>query len=275
MRCSSLVLPAATLACTIGVVVVSDNVARAHPRLEASRAHLERGDFERAIEGFLRAADEADDFEMADVIELYVGLALAHMGLRDEQAMREAVRALAAIAPDHVLSGEIPPDIRDALEAAKRERDEPIRVEVYEVVVAGGLELRAQARNAPPSLVRMVGIRARAHHEPWRESWSGPLVFLGASRGEVEYEAMLVGPGGLVIARAHAEISVLPESQTRNTPIASPHAETNNPTDDSPRVWPWVVAAVVVLAAGGAGVGIWFATREDDTFQLSAPRLPQ
>jgi hypothetical protein len=231
--------------------------ASAHPLVDEGRRLYENGELLPALEVFGRA-QAGDDLTLADLTEVFELRALVYRILGDEGAVEAELRRLAAIAPDHQFSQEVPPEVRETfvrMRARNRGRIE-IRVEVD--ASGGSVALSARAHNDVAGLVDRIEIAGRTASQ-WAVDRAGTLS-LEASPGErIEFYARAIGPGGVVLATLGDEDD--PESRV---------IEDTSGGGLSGWVWLGIIGGSALVVAGVV-VAVLLATAPGDQWQVLPP----
>lgn len=231
--------------------------ASAHPLVDEGRRLYENGELLPALEAFGRA-QQSDDLTLADLTEVFELRALVYRILGDEGAVEAELRRLAAIAPDHQFSEEVPPEVRETfvrMRARNRGRIE-IRVELH--ASGGAAALSARAFNDVAGLVDRIELAGRTASE-WQVDRAGALS-LEVDPGErVEFYARAIGPGGVVLATLGDEND--PESRVIE---AEPEGGLSG--------WAWLgIIGGSALVVAGVVVVLLLATAPADQFQVLPP----
>lgn len=186
----------------LALVSLAPCTVTAQPLERAPRDAFIGGDFEEAIRLVGQALEQAP-LERDDLLALLILRARAALALGREDAMRADARALASVAPDHVLGREIRPELREAFDEA-RSQGPPLDVRLDVDRSHGHAVIRAHARGDVAGLIRRIEIRARAPGQPWSEGITELDLALDDAE-PVECVAVAVGPGGAVLARVGSD----------------------------------------------------------------------
>lgn len=251
IRCLTAVVLRTAPLLILAVGLATTAPVQAHALLDEGHRLYEEAEFVAALDALGRAT-AGDDLTHADLEELLELRALIHSALGDEAALREDLRLLAAVAPDHALHRGIPPDVQRIFTEIRASSSGSPRLIVTPAASGGGVTITVSVENDWASVVRRVRIRGRMGEAgPFSEAIDAPL-FVGTPLGEVvSYYAEAVGPGGAVIA----------SSGTESEPL-----QAAGPAGGGGGLDPWpfviggaaavvvgVVIAVVVVATSGGG----------------------
>jgi hypothetical protein len=166
-------------------------------QLDEARARYEEADFDSALAALARA-ERGSDLDADGVIELFRLRALVHLGMGDQDAMREDVRALILLRPGVELDETTPPEVREAADAIRGELA-PLRVEATLEPTDEGARIDAAVSGDVAELVRAVRVHTRVAGGSWLTG--APPVSLDVPGGaQLAYRAEAIGPGGAVIA---------------------------------------------------------------------------
>lgn len=197
------------LALAAMVVWLEPATAHAHELVDEGRRLYEEAEFVAALDvlGRATAGDSLTSEDLPPLLELR---ALVHTALGDTAAAEEDLRVLAAIAPDHTMGREIPPDLSRAFASIRAGSDGSPRLRATPTATAQGVIVEVTLENDWASVVRAVRIRARAGETgAYTEAVDAPLL-VGTPMGEaVSYYAEAIGPGGAVVARVGTEAEPL------------------------------------------------------------------
>ncbi len=256
---SRIVVVTRSLAPALWAIVLSLAPARAaaHELVDEGRRLYEEAEFVAALDVLGRAV-AGSDLDVEDVVLVFETRALVHLAMGQADAMREDLRRLAAIRPDHALPSVAPPDLVTAFAEVRAASAGAPRVPLTTEATTLGVTVTARVENDSASLVREVRISGRAAGGASWERATGAPLFVPTPEGEVvEYYAEAIGPGGAVIARTGEEDAPL---------RAAPAAVAAAPSGGM-EAWPWivggvgvavvaaVVVTVVVLSTGGGQSG--------------------
>ena len=166
-------------------------------QLDEARARYEEADFEAALAALARA-ERGSDLDADGAVELFRLRALVHLGMGDQDGMREAVRALMLIRPSVELDETTPPEVRQAADAIRGELS-PLRVEALLEPTDEGARIDAEVQGDVAGLVRAIRVHTRVAGGSWLTG--EPPVSLDVPSGaQLSYRAEALGPGGAVIA---------------------------------------------------------------------------
>ncbi|MCA9609200.1 MAG: hypothetical protein KC619_26545 [Myxococcales bacterium] len=214
--------------------------ARAHDRIDAARAALDRADFAGAL-ALLDEVDDGAQLTRSELVELLVTRALAEHSLGHRDAMLAELRRLASVVDRFPADESIPPAIRSAF-AELADQVDRVSVEASARHVAGGVRVIARLTD-PEDLVRGVRIYTRRAGADWSRADVGELSVPGGGRLEYYVEARSVG--GAVVAHAGAAEEPLVVEATLLVAATRDDEET---TDDG---WiPWVIAGGAAVVVG-------------------------
>ncbi|MCB9595309.1 MAG: hypothetical protein H6719_21500 [Sandaracinaceae bacterium] len=214
--------------------------------LDQAESSYRRGRFLRASRE-VDAALEAEALTRDDLVALMELRARVALALGDEERMRAAAVALAALDPQRELSVAIRPELRAAFEAA-RDEGGALAVVVDVERTATGATLTARAEHDPAELVRGLRVEARVGEGEW-QSGEPTLELEVVDTEDLAYHAVAVGPGGARLAElGSAEAPQISAGRAPAPPIVVEAAPVVEPPSDDPFDLPLVVG----LAVGGA-----------------------
>lgn len=245
--------------------------ALAHPIVDEGVRHYENADFPRAIQAFARA-EAASDLQRADVVELLVRRALVHFAMNAEARMREDLRRLATLEPNHVLGAETPPAVRAAFESVRRDLEGRIALRVESHAIPDGVHLAVEVTGDAAGLVRSVRLGARSPGGEWTEREGNEIDVPAA---EVEYYAEAIGPGGAVLASDGSRDA--PRTASAGGVVAGGGGGAVIGGDDEgdeggAPIWLFVGLGAVAVAAAVVAVVLITSAQSDQT-QLGAPTV--
>lgn len=166
------------------------------PDVEGARALAEEGRFSEALV-LIERLFAGDDLSRDDVAELLEVRAVIHFATGDEAARRASLAALAALAPGYRMGPERPPELVAELDRLAG----PALTVTAAATRAGGLAaVRASVDGDPGGLAREVRVGVRVGQADWIEAVDALEVPAGDELA-VRYYALLIGPGGAVVAR--------------------------------------------------------------------------
>jgi len=246
----------ASIVMTLCSALAWPSLARAHELVDEGRRLYEEAEFVEALDVLGRAAS-GTDLTLPELVELLELRALAHSAVGDEPAVREDLRTLAAVAPEHTLPRGMPPDVQRMFTEIRASATGSPRL-IATPSVAGpatgnGVIVAVTVENDWASVVRAVRIRGRVEEGAYLEATDAPL-FVAAPLGTViSYYAEAIGPGGAVVATAGSVES----------PLSYAGAEERAGEGGELDPWPFVIAggaalvlgviiAIVVVATSGA-----------------------
>lgn len=236
--------------------------ASAQHLAEALQAY-ESGDIAGARSSLARFFEEPER-DRDELVRYYELSALLAFADEEHDRMTEALTALAALEPAHELSGRFPPQIREALQRIRDADTGPaLRVDIEATSPRpelARLDVRVGGRGR--FLVEEVVARVRTPDARWRDLGAGRMDVPVPGGGHVEFFAELVGPAGIVVARAGS----------RTEPLSMAVEE------ESESAWPFVLvtgASVLLVGAGVAiGLAIYFAGQSTVVFDSGDVHLP-
>jgi hypothetical protein len=191
-------------AAVVSVISIASlaGTARAHPIVEEGHRLYEEAEFVAALDALSRA-EAADDLELDDLIVLFETRALVQSAMGHDDAMREDLQRLVAVAPDHTVGPEAHPDVRRALAEIRAEGHGELRVRASTEATEAGVTIRVEIENDWAHVVRELRTIGRVRGAPsWERAIDAPLLVPASGAALVEYYAEAVGPGGVVLARS-------------------------------------------------------------------------
>lgn len=257
-----------TAASTLGLLLLAvATPARAHPRVDRAARYAEEAAFPEAL-ALLAEAEASDDLTRADVVELLRVRATVHFAMGEADELTADLVRLLSLDPDYSLGPRAPPDLRQALEAARPRVSAPLELDVTADSDAAGATIRARVSGDPEGLVRRVEIGGRAEGGRWVTTSEGRLTVPGVN---VEYYAEAIGMGGAVLARRGTEAEPISLGELASRGGASVAAGAEGGDDPVPLVLAIVIPTVVV-AALAIVLAVVF-TGEQSTSAVFAPRF--
>lgn len=256
------------------VVLLLTLVGVAHAQSSALTRGVERFD-EADFSGAIAAFDEAeagDGLNRADLVDLYVRRASAHLAVGDREAMQRDLRRLASLDPTHAFGPETRPEVRQAFESV-REGREAVAVDVGHEARPGALRLVGTVVHDPEDLTRRVEIYGRTRGGAWMNSDDGALVVPAVEGAVVEHYVLVIGPGGATIASAGSEDAplvvrhdgTLVDDSTSGPPI------TDDGGGDNTAVF--VIGGVVVVALVVGAILLIALSGSNDATQPDPPMI--
>lgn len=215
---------------------------RAHALVDEGRRLYEEAEFVEALDVLGRAAS-GDDLLLPELVELLELRALVHSAVGDEAAVREDLRTLAAVVPEHTLPRGMPPDVQRMFTEIRASATGSPRL-IATPSVAGpatgnGVVIEVNVENDWAAVVRAIRIRGRAEGD-YLEATDAPL-FVAAPLGTViSYYAEAIGPGGAIIATAGSA----------EAPLSYAGAEARPGEGGGLDPWPFVIAGGAALVLG-------------------------
>lgn len=242
---------------------LAPSIALAHPDVDEGRRFFEEAQFLEALDAFARA-EAADDLVLDDLVELYETRALVHLAMQNEDPMREDLRRLVVVAPDHVLDRRAPPDVRRTFAEVRAESPGPVRLRVRPQATATGVTVEAEAENDPLGVVRAVRVHGRVGEGSWDSATDAPLLVPLTEQGVVEYWAEAVGPGGVALASSGSAED--PLRFAGEAASAEDDGGEDGGGDDGPVIGA-VLGVVGALLVGGAVAVVLVFTLDDGSDQ--------
>ncbi|MFT5357366.1 MAG: hypothetical protein ACI9KE_004601 [Polyangiales bacterium] len=229
------------------------------PHLDAAIEAYEQGEFATARDE-LGQAQQEDTLDRSALLRLLVHRVLVAQPLGDDALLETALLQLASLDRD-ALDGRAPPALMRRFEAAIEQAGESLlAVDVDVQANEENVVFGASARGDIGALVERISLRTRLPNEDWLDA-SGNVAT--HPRGEVEYVAQAIGPGGAVLAEQGNEaapIQYSPDSTDLSlTPAARPRTR---------NILIGVAAALVVI---GATLAIILVSRADDNASFAGP----
>jgi hypothetical protein len=261
----------------LGVVLLSASVAHAHPILEEAQRHFEEADFEAALEAYGRA-EQAADLSRDDLIQLYVRRALIHHTLGNTADLEADLMRLATLEPQYDFGRQAPPVVVEAFERMRERTTGQLSVRIDATTQPGGVRLEARVSNDTAAIVQEVRLGARAPGNAWTLRSNAALEMPAPSDSTLEIFAEAIGPGGAIVASdgtsAEPVTSIVRDLPTRHqtTEREGPEIVTPPPSDEGVPVWPFILGAGV-LAAAGAAVLIILLTSGNENTDLRPPMV--
>lgn len=241
--------------------------AHAHPTIDAARARFDDADFAAVLE-LLASAEQRSDLSTSDLETLFELRAIAGIANGDPTTMERALTSLVAIAPEHRLGSEAPPEVIEAFERARSRTPARLRIAVAGERRGDRVSIRARTENDPTSLVRELRLSVRVDASPWRPAANAAITLTAEPSQSIEYHAEAIGPGGATIAsdgtpEQPARVSAVDLSSSDRVPQGGDHGGGVSP-------WLWVAIGAVAV---GVGVTIAVvATRPES--DITRPLLP-
>jgi hypothetical protein len=229
-----------------GLVLGWAGAALAHPDVDEGKELMMAAEFERALEAFARA-EEADDLTRDDLVQLLGARCLAYLAMDDSGALRQDLRRLASLAPDHRWGREAPPELGEAFAQTLEVVDGVLGVTSDSEGVPGGVSVSAEAVNDHGGLVRELRIFTRVGGGSWHRTSGGTQAAPAGQR--LEYYVEAIGPGGAVLATEGSRDEPLESGPA----LAGGSLVRADDDDDGGGVSPWVwigIGAGVLVAAG-------------------------
>ena len=229
-------------------------------QLDEARARYEEADFDNALAALARA-ERGSDLDADGVVELFRLRALVHLGMGDQDAMRQDVRALILVRPSVELDATTPPEV---LEAADEIRGElaPLTIEASLEPTDEGARIDAAVHGDGADLVRSVRVHTRVAGGSWLTG--EPPVSLDVPGGaQLSYRAEAIGPGGAVIAEDGTAASPL-------TWTSSADVDAGGGGGGSP----WLLVGIGGAAAVALGVVLVVVLTSGGENENTQPTLP-
>ncbi len=220
-------------------------VAFAHPDVDEGKELLMEAEFERALEAFARA-EERDDLTREDLVELLGARSLAHLAMDDAGALRQDLRQLASLDPEHRWGREAPPELSEAFAQTLEVVDGIVGVRSETEGVPGGVSIDAETSNDHGNLVRELRVFTRSGGGSWHRRRGGTQAAPAGQR--LDYYVEAIGPGGAVLASEGSR-----DEPLRSQPALGGGSLIRASDDDEGGISPWVwvgIGAGVLVAAG-------------------------
>lgn len=253
--------------------------AKAHPLLDDGIVAYEEAEFRGALRTFNLAARDAD-LSMEELLLLFEMRALVYHAMGNQTAMVMDLERLGALRPTHVLSGLAPPPVRQAFAEMLDARGGSLGVELVleEKDFDGKRFVVARVEQVPKGLVHHVSLQCQIPPDGRSMARTAqgsrvrmPLPGAGAHEG---CKAAAETRRGTVLFSASIEGTrpppALPEPEIVTPPSANvfqmPKYEgqqVDEPVAKKKKRWPWIVAASVVVVAGGVTAGVLLSQRSD------------
>lgn len=164
--------------------------------VEVGWRRMLEADFDGAIASFDEA--ERGSLTRAELLRCLEGRAHVHFALGNEESLRAALTRLAAMAPEHRLAPESPPELRERFAEHPGRGSLTLHVTMEES--DGNARFEASAVGDPGGLVRHVVVAARAGDGPWVEAEDEPLRLHVDPADALAWYGEAIGPGGAVVA---------------------------------------------------------------------------
>lgn len=228
--------------------------ASAHPDVDEGKALLMEAEFEQALEAFAHA-EEADDLTREDLVELIGARCLAYLAMDDAGALRQDLRRLASIAPDHRWGREAPPELSEAFAQTLEVVDGELGVTAAAEPVSGGIAMSGEALNDHGRLVREIRVFTRQGGGSWHRSSGGTQAVPAGQR--LDYYVEAVGPGGAVLASEGSR-----DEPLTSDPALAGTSLVRQRDDDGGGIspWVWIGLGAGVLVAAGVVIAVILAT---------------
>ncbi len=226
-------------------VLATPAVALAHPKVDEGKELMMEAEFERALEAFAEA-EEASDLTRDDLVELLGARSLAYLAMDDASALRQELRALASLAPEHRWGREAPPELGEAFAQTLEVVDGTVQVRSESEGVPGGVSVEAEAVDDHGDLVRELRIFTRVGGGSWRRTRSGTQAAPAGQR--LDYYVQAIGPGGAVLAAEGSR-----DEPLQSEPALAGGSLVRSEDDEGGGISPWVwigIGAGVLVAVG-------------------------
>ena len=243
--------------------------AHAHPLLDDAVDLYEAADFARALRTFNTAYRNAD-LSVEELLQLFEMRALVHRAIGDEEAMLADLRRLAAVRPSYRLGRLAPPPVRKAFQDMLEENGGSLGVElvIEEKAFDGVPYMVARVDQVPRGLVDHTALQCRvgAEDKAIARTAQGSRVRIklpktGAHNG---CEATAHTRQGGVLFSANVDGTRPPPSRE---PLQMPEygtAPSDGSVNKKKKKWPWIVAASVLVVAGGVTAGVVLSQRSNE-----------
>ena len=163
------------------------------------------------------------------------------------QNFERPLQQLAVVAPDHSLGPAAPPGLRSAWTAIQP-NPPPLTVDVAVHEVEAGLRFEAHLEADGAGLARAIRLLVR-QQERW-EAYEEEATVTPAEAVSVAYYAVVVGPGGVELARHGTADSPFTADYVPASTLVAPAEQSPGPW------WSWVAAAGGAVALVGAIVAV-------------------
>lgn len=236
--------------------------AQGQSPVDRARRLYEEAEFQAAADAVGRA-EAASGLAREDLVALLELRLLLDVATGEQARIREDALRLVSLAPDYRPGDEIPPEVREVLEAVRAEAGSGVEVRASAIAGDGQVTVDAAVSNDPAELTREIRVTTRVDAED--TGVAAPPVHLSLPAGAtLRYFAEAVGPGGVVVAR-HG---------TPTEPLV--FAGLGSAVAGGDDATPWIVTGVVLgvlLVAGGVVLGVVLAS-EPSQSELTRPTLP-
>lgn len=236
------------------------------PQAQAQSAHLdaaieayEQGEFATARDE-LDQAQQEDTLDRSSFVRLLVHRVLVAQPLGDDVLLETALLQLASLDRD-ALDGRAPPALMRRFEAASEQAGESL-LAVNVGIQANEEEVvfDASTNGDIGALVERIVLRTRLPNGEWLEASGNAATH---PRGEVEYIAQAIGPGGAILAETGNEAAPIQYSPDSTDLGVAPAAR--------PRTRNIIIGVAAALVVVGATLAIIFVSRADDVASFSGP----
>jgi len=243
-------------------VLLEPSQALAHPALERATAAADEGHFAEALT-ILDETLRGTGLTRTELVDALRQRVLLHFALGQSDALLRDARTLLTIEPEVVLGEAAPPELEERVRAAAHEVV-ALSAHVTRESLAGGLRVSLQTSELDPNLFRTeIGIRSA--DSPWQTT-SGRELRYPASQGvTLDYYAVVIGPGGAVVAGEGAVDAPLEYQMPAAPPPPMASTEPPPPShalNDGRQKWWWIGGGSLAIVATVVVVSL-FAARED------------
>lgn len=241
--------------------------------IEGAEELVDQGHFQEALDALDGLAQGT--LNRDSLLQLLEVRALAQLALSQSGAMRRTLAQLVAVDPEHDLPDHYPPPVRNALEAERSRSPGALTVDVRASAMDGGVRLTAEVAHDPGGLVAGTHLRTRGTGEAYTDH-EGETLERPLGAGErIEYTAVAVGLGGVVLATA-LERTWMASAVTRGDGTGAGTAgtagaagaagshSTEEPADEG-TWWLWVGILAGVLVAAAVVTGVVVGTSNGDS----------
>ena len=274
------------IAITVGAIFAWPATGAAHPLIDQAQERFDAADFEGALAKFA-AAENADDLDRDDLIELYRRRAMVHHTLGNEVDLEQDLLRLATLEPGFEFDAATPPIVQNVFRQAARNLAGPLTIRVIATAGPGVVRISARVDNDLGALVQSIRIGARTAGGAFRNAENEALNLPTTSDSMIDYYAIAVGPGGAIVANSGSRESPVRSSVDELVRGATDDTATGNdqilddgngphrdPDEDAGGIgpWPFVIGGAVAVA-GGVALAILLAGQGSTNTVLSPPQL--
>lgn len=264
----------------LSLLCLPSTEAKAHYLLDDGIASYEDADFKGALRTFNLAARDAD-LSIEELLLLFEMRALVHHAMGNETGMRLDLQRVGALRPSHELGGLAPPPVRQAFNEMLEANGGTMGVVfvVEEKEFDGKPFVVARVERVPKGLVHHVNLQCRVPPDgrlvartvqgararialPESGRHEGCEATAQTKRGTVLFSTSIEGtlppPEPEAVSPAPVEPMPVAEQPPSHSVFQMPEYKepADEPTAKKKKKWPWIVAASVLVVAGGVTAGV-------------------